>query len=171
MVTKISLWIMGCAFLLVTGFAVAQQNSNTPTPTDVTCSFADGKGLRIDYVHSGKVSKNGPPSGKAWTPDNKPFVLFLDSDVTIGNATVPVGAYSLFVVPNRATWTLVVNKDVNAHDKRDESKDIAKTSMETGELNGGEEVATVYLAHIAPSQCNVRIVYGKTMAWGEIHEK
>ncbi len=166
----LNLWITVCAFLLLAGVAGA-QSSGDPSPTDVTCTFASGKGMRIDYVHAGKASRNGPPLGKPWTPDNKPFVIFLDSDVTIGNATVPVGAYSLFVIPNKTAWTLVVNKDVNAHDKRNEALDIAKTSMQTGELQGGEDVATIYLAHIAPNQCNVRIVYGKTMAWGEIHEK
>lgn len=149
---------------------LAAQQSGSPT-RDVTCTFADGKGMRIQYNPTEKASKSGLPEGKPWSPAEKPFSLFLDTPVTVGGSTVPIGAYSLFVIPGKADWTLVVNKDVGVGKKRKEADDIAKTKMQTGELGQGETNATVYLAHISPTQCNVRIVYGKTMAWGEIHEQ
>lgn len=153
--------------LLTVGMAAAQE-SNT---RDITCVFADGKGIRVQYDHSEKTDKRGLPTGKAWTPAGKPMLLFLDTDITVGGTSIPLGAYGLYVVPGKADWTLVVSKDTAGGAKRDTSKDLAKTSMPTGELSGGESIATIYLAHVSDKECNVRVVYGKTMAWGEIHEK
>ncbi len=127
--------------------------------------------MRVQYDHSEKASKRGLPLGKAWSPAGKPFLLFLDTGITVGSTTVPLGAYRLFVIPGKTDWSLVVNKDVNANAKRDESQDLAHETMQTGELGQAYDFATVYLAHIAPTQCNIRITYGKTMAWGEMHEK
>jgi hypothetical protein len=126
--------------------------------------------MRLQYNGGEKSSSRGLPVGKAWTPNHKPMVLFLDTAITVGGTPVPLGAYTLFVIPGKADWTLVVNSDVNAT-KYDPSKDIAHTTMPTGQLGSPEATATIYLAHIAPTQCNVRVVYGKTMAWGETHEK
>lgn len=148
------------------GSAFAQQSN----PTDVTCTFADGKGMRLQYSGGEKSNTRGLPTGKAWTPNNKPMLLFLDTGITVGGTPVPLGAYSVFVIPGKADWTLVINRDVNST-KHDPSKDIAHTTMPTGELGSAEATASIYLAHIAPTQCNIRVVYGKTMAWGETHEK
>ena len=158
------------AVCILAASAFAQQPSSSKT-SDVTCSFADGKGMRIQYDRSEKPKSRGLPVGKAWSPAGKTLSLFLDTNVSIGNTIVPLGAYSLFVIPGKSDWELVVNKDVSAGATRNASQDLARTVMQTGELQDGEKVATIYLAHIAPTQCNVRIVYGKTMAWGEIHEK
>ena len=150
---------------------LAQGGPASSDLTDVTCIFADGKGMRVQYDHSEKVTKRQPPEGKAWSPAGKPFLLFLDTSISVGNTTLPVGAYRLFAIPAKSSWSLVVNKDVAATANRDESQDIARESMPTGQLEDGKQIATIYLAHTAANQCNIRIVYGKTMAWGEFYEK
>jgi hypothetical protein len=152
--------------LLATGIAIAQQNTQ-----DVVCTFADGKGLRVQYDASDNASKHSLKSQKPWTPAEKPFLLFLDTNIQVGTTTIPLGAYGMYVIPGKSQWTLVITKDVSDGAKPNPSQDVARTTMDTGELQQGEANATIYLAHIAPQQCNVRIVYGKTMAWGEIHEK
>jgi hypothetical protein len=163
------------AFILVAfsfvAIAAAQESSNSSNTRDITCTFADGRGMRVQYDHSEKTDKRGLPVGKAWTPAGKPMLLFLDTAITVGGTPIPLGAYALYVIPGRADWTLVVSTDTSGGAKRDTSKDIAKTNMPTGELSGGENIATIYLAHISDKECNIRVTYGKTMAWGEIHEK
>lgn len=166
----VSVGLCTLVFWILSSSAFAQQPVSSQ-PTDITCTFADGKGLRVQYDRSEKPKSHGLPIGKAWSPAGKPLSLFLDTSVSIGNTALPMGAYSLFVIPGKSDWELVVNKDVGAGATRNASQDLAKTAMQTGELQHGEDVATIFLAHIGPNQCNVRIVYGKTMAWGEIHEK
>lgn len=150
--------------LIFVGTVSAQQSSSNTR--DVTCTFADGKGVRVQYDYSEKT-KRPLPAGKTWTPAGKPLLLFLDTPVEIGKSTIPLGAYDMVVVPGKADWTLKVDKAA----KTSSSQVLAQTTMPTGQLNGGEDTATVYMAHIGPQQCNIRIVYGKTMAWGEMHEK
>ena len=157
--------------LLTVGIAVAQEGSDATTTRDVTCIFADEKGIRLQYDRSEKANKNGLPVGKPWTPAAKPMLLFLDTDIIVGGTNIPLGAYGLYIVPGKTNWTLVISKDTAGGARRDTSKDLAKTTMPTGELSGGDTIASVYLAHVSEKECNVRVVYGKTMAWGEIHEK
>lgn len=165
--------VMALALLavLTVGLAAAQESAGSSNTRDVTCIFADGKGIRVQYDRSEKSDKRGLPTGKAWTPAGKPMLLFLDTDITVGGTPIPLGAYGLYVIPGRTDWTLVVSKDTTGGSKRDTSKDLAKTTMPTGELSGGETVATIFLAHVSDKECNIRVVYGKIMAWGEIHEK
>lgn len=162
---------LGLLVFFLGGAAVAQDTAPSPTLTDVSCTFADGHGVRVQYDRSEKVTKRGLSIGKGWTPAGKPMLLFLDTGVSIGNSSIPLGAYGMYVVPGKTTWTLAVSKDTKVGSKSDPSQDIARESMQTGELDNGEDIATIYLAHVGPKQCNVRIVYGKTMAWGEIHEQ
>ena len=128
--------------------------------------------MRIEYDRSEKAKSQGLADREAVVASREnrcPYFLI----PTFRSAKQPcrLGAYSLFVIPGKSDWELVVNKDVSAGATRNASQDLARTAMQTGQLQDGEKVATIYLAHIAPTQCNVRIVYGKTMAWGEIHEK
>lgn len=160
------------SFLLIaTGLSVAQQSPTASHTQDVICTFADGKGLRIEYDNSQNATQHSLKAHKPWTPADKPFLLFLDTNVQVGSSTVPVGAYGIYIIPGKAQWELVVTKNTGDVANHDPGKNVAQIMMDTGELQQGETNATVYLAHIAPQQCNVRIVYGKTMAWGEIHEK
>ena len=159
-----------CLALLVTGIAKAQGGADSANLREVTCAFGDGTGIRIQYDRSEK-SKNSLPNGKAWTPNGKPMLLFLDTAITVGGTPIPLGAYGLYVIPSRNDWALVVSKDTSGGAKRDTSQDLAKTTMPIGELSGGETTATIFLAHVSDKQCNIRVVYGKTMAEGEMHEK
>jgi hypothetical protein len=163
-----ALIVMAISFINV---ATAQNGSDSSNTRDITCTFADGTGMRVQYDHSEKVNRGGLPNGKAWTPAGKPMLLFLDTAITVGGTPIPLGAYALYIIPSRADWTLVVSSDTMGGAKRDTSKDLAKTNMPTGELSGGENIATIFLAHVSDKECNIRVVYGKTMAWGEIHQK
>jgi hypothetical protein len=95
--------------------------------------------------------------------------LFTTTDVKVGETLVPTGAYSMFVIPEKHQWTLVVNKDVNDK-KYDPQQDLARAPMELGMLDEGQKQVDVVLGHMAPKQCNMRIYYGKTGAWAEFKE-
>ncbi|WP_316632293.1 DUF2911 domain-containing protein [uncultured Flavobacterium sp.] len=51
--------------------------------------------------------------------------------VTIGGTNIPAGSYSLFAIPEKDKWTIIINKDVDMWGAYayDESKNIAKVSV------------------------------------------
>ena len=97
------------------------------------------------------------------------MLLFTQAALTVGNAQIPVGAYSLFLIPGKDRWTLVINKGVGKG-PYDEQEDLLRVPMDVGQLGTPEEFS-LFFAHLAPKQCNLRIYQGKLGAWAEFHEK
>lgn len=146
---------------------VAQQTATNTSTT--SCTFHDGMQLSVRYDN--QVTKNNRlPQGKIWAPGDKPMLLFTQVGLTVGNSQIPPGAYSMYLIPQRGDWTLVVNKDVTDGSKYDEHKDLLRTPMEVGQLSEPQQFSVMF-GHIAPKQCNMRVYSGKTGAWAEFKEK
>lgn len=155
--------------LLLSGLllpAVAQRNA--PGATTV-CTFQDGKEMSIQYDNVATVKTADLSSGKLWTPGQKPMVLFTQTDLTIDNSQIPVGAYSLYLIPGKDHWMLVVNKNVKPGEYNPQ-QDLVRVAMDEGQISQPQPFSMVF-AHMAPKQCNLRIYDGKTGTWAEFHEK
>lgn len=133
------------------------------------CAFADGKQLTVRYKRPSGDRSEELRDGKVWPPSGSMF-LFTPVALGIGNSEIPVGAFSLYVIPGHDDWTLIVNKNVTEGAKYDETQDLLRTPMEIGGLSQPVTEITVYFAHIAPKQCNMRLYYGKIGAWAEFRE-
>jgi hypothetical protein len=89
----------------------------------------------------------------------------------LGNSEIPVGAYSLYVIPEEETWTLVVNKNVTAGSKYDEKQDLARAPMEIGQIDSPAKQPQILFGHTGAKQCNMRLYYETTGAWVEFKEE
>ena len=68
------------------------------------------------------------PHGQLWRAGaNAATRLELSAPATIFGATVPAGAYSVFMIPGPAEWTIVLNRDSSGrgYQGHDESEDVA----------------------------------------------
>ena len=146
--------------------AVAQQAAVDST---ATCTFQDGKQISIQYDRSGSVKKTTLSSGKLWTPGEKPMVLFTQAELTVGNTDIPVGAYSMYLIPGRDHWMLVINKNVKPGEYNPQ-QDLVRAPMDVAQISEPQPFSLVF-AHMAPKQCNIRMYQGKTGTWAELHEK
>ena len=99
------------------------------------------------------------------------MLLFTQSELSIGNSHIPVGAYSMYVIPQKEAWTLVLNKNVTEGSKYEEQQDLLRVEMQVGQLSKPNERFSVFFAHVAPKQCNMRMYYGKVGTWVEFKEK
>ena len=137
-------------------------------PATAVCNFADAKQVSIRYVPS--ITKDAPRIGKLWTPDGHPILLFTETDLHVGNSDVASGAYSIYLVPDKDMWTLILNRNV-ASGAYDERQDLLRARMQTGELSEKNTQFTIYFGRIGPKACDMRVDYGKTRAWVEFAEK
>lgn len=147
---------------------LALSQSTPQVSTD--CIYEDGKQLSIRYnpVASGKL----PGKGQVWAPGGSPMFLFSQADLNLAGTEVPVGAYSLYVIPSENQWTLVVNKNVNAAATYDKSQDIVRMPMQTAKLGSPVDQLQIAFGRMTPTQCNLRIYYGSVGAFGvEMQEK
>jgi hypothetical protein len=162
---------VGLLSLLLFGLAissVAQQTSSAPEPAEAFCGFDDGSTIKVQYS---TAAKNDFHDGKIWEPGGSPLILFTQATLTIGGTEIPSGAYSMYVLPRKQHWTLIVNKNVVAKNKYDEKLDLVRVPMESTTVETPFKRLEVAFAHVAPKECNLRIYYERTGAWAEFHEK
>ena len=95
--------------------------------------------------------------------------LFAETALTLSSSVIPAGAYSLYVIPKKQDWTLVVNRSTG--NKYDEKQDLLRASMQIGQIDNPVQRFQVAIAHIGPKQCNLRLYYEKAGAWAEFREE
>jgi hypothetical protein len=153
---------------ILTSPAWAQQSADPPQAS-TACTFDDGKEISIRY--NPVLKGDELPRGKVWPAEASSMLLFTTTDLTIGGSTIPPGAYSLFVVPGKEQWTMIVNKDVTAGKKYDSNQDVARATMEMGELSQPTKEVKLTFGHMAPKDCNLRFYFGKVGVWTEFMQK
>ena len=151
--------------------SVSQQAVSTGQPAAVSCTFDDGKQMKVQYDNSPGKGEEELHRGKLWEPGGSPMILFTQTAVILGSSVILEGAYSLYFIPEKKNWTLVVNRNVTAGSKYDEKQDLARAPMQIGEIDSPVKQPQVLFAHIAPKQCNMRLYYEKTGAWAEFRER
>ncbi len=151
------------------GLAIpAGAQAPSPGRQESACTFQDGGQVSVHYE---AVAARGehPPEGKAWSPGETPALLFTSTPLDAGGTRIPAGAYSLFFIPNKNEWALVVNKDVRDA-KYDEQQNLARLTMDLGMVEQPGKDVSLAFGHIGPKQCSLRLYYGKTGAWATFRE-
>lgn len=148
-----SLFVVLLLSLFLACAALAQSDTSSAT---ATCNYDQDKQLVVEYQH---VTLNGkkPPFGKVWAPGGKPMTLFTNTPIQLGSRMLPIGAYTLFVIPNSKQWTLILSKSTDTSGAYDEKQDLVRVPMDSGELPNPEMEFGVSFAHIAPDQCSLRL--------------
>lgn len=153
------------SFLFVP-YLAAQSSGNQST---TTCNLEDGRQVYIRYTPvTAKQEKLS--NGKPWAPGGTPMTLFTEAQLALGTSTIPVGAYTVYPIPARGNWTLAVNKNVSPGAAYDEKQDIARTQMETAQVESSTDQLEVAFAHVG-NRCSVRIYIGKTASFADFNAK
>jgi hypothetical protein len=164
--------VLAICVVLLSQFSFAQNSSNQEdTRSTAYCDFDDSQEVSVRYNGAVTSGKDEPRSGKVWMPGGTAMTLFTGSPLTLNNSLIPPGAYSVYVIPNKKEWTLIVNKNINPTAPYDEKQDLARSPMELGEVNSPPGQLQVSFAHTAPRVCSIRLYYGKTGAFVEFSER
>lgn len=166
--TRCSISLLAICLLVPAVFAQA--------PATAVCDFDSSTQLAVQY-QSMTVNTSKPvfgheiPYNKVWTPGGKPMTMFLNHEVTVVGKDIPVGAYTMFVIPAPNKWTLVISRSTDTSGKYDESKDLLRAPMQWGELSSPENAFSIYFAQTAPRQCTMRVDLEKSRAWVDFKKK
>ena len=152
--------------ILLTPWLAAQSGPATST---TTCNLDDGRQVYVRYIavpsKQEKIS-----NGKPMAPGGTPMTLFTEAQLALGTSSIPIGAYTLYPIPARGNWTLVVNKNVTAGAPYDEKQDIARAPMETAQVEQPSEALEVAFAHVG-ARCTLRIYIGKSASFADFTAK
>jgi len=157
--------LMLVMFVLVS--AAFAEDAVSPQTATTYCTYQDGSQVTVRYSDTAPARKGDLPAGKIWSPGDVPMLLFTEVPLKVANTDLPVGAYSMYVIPGKDKWTLIVSKNVSANAPYDEKLDIVRTSMDTGKLTMAMDAPKISFAHISPKVCSLRVDYGKTGAWAD----
>lgn len=168
-----SFFILLALGIMMPGGALLAQESQPSA--SAACNFNDESQVVVQYervsVNLKKPLSNQVPFGKVWAPGGKAMTLFTNTPLQIGSRNLPVGAYTLFVIPNSKQWTLIVSKSTDVSGAYDQQQDLVRVPMDSGELPSPEESLNVSFAHVSPKQCNIRFDLEKYGHFAEIHQQ
>jgi hypothetical protein len=156
---KMRMLMLLAASLALSASAVAQNTQNT------YCEFEDGNEVNIQYS---PVVKEQPRNGRVWGPG---ITLYVQTSLTLGGSSIGLGAYSIFLIPDRKNWTLIVNKNVTAGAAYNSTDDVARAPMEVGELPQAVTTLQLSFGHMGPKKCSLQVYYQKTGAFTDFMEK
>ena len=103
---------------------VSYNNSETGQSAKVMYSRPQLKGRRLSRLI---------PEGKVWrTGANEATLITFSNDVVFGGTPVKAGTYSLFTIPGKSTWTVILNSETKLWGTNglNEEKNVAKVQGE-----------------------------------------
>ena len=167
---------------LVVGFAVtfvailggtggAQQTAADSLTGSAICTFDDGKQVSARYKPVAVGRGEGAPTGQIWAPGGSAMTLFTETGVAVGKTLVPAGAYTMYLLPGKKDWTLIVSRNVTIDGKYDKNQDLVRANMQMGELSKVEGQLNVFFGHTGPKRCEINVDYGKNRAWIDFVQK
>ncbi len=161
--------------LITVLFACGVRAQDDANAMNATCNFDQDHQLAVQYervsVNLKKSLAVQVPFGKPWAPGGKPMTLFTNTPVEIGGRMLPMGAYTMFVIPSPKQWTLIVSKSTDMSGKYNEEDDLVRVPMDSGELPNPESDLSAAFGHIAADQCSFRIDLDKYGHFAVFHEK
>src|SRR5688572_20070107 len=148
------------------GVALAQQSApRMLSPRDTTAQTIGPAHLLVDYGRPSKrrreIFGSLVPYDALWrTGANEATHFRTDRDLTIGTIRVPRGTYTLWTIPARDGWTLIVNRQTGQWGTDyDKTQDLGRTQMKVAPLSEPVEQFTIA---IEPARNGSRVL---AMRW------
>lgn len=164
-----------CIFLFLelglAGVMAAQDQPAAPESATVSCDFADGKQVTVRYNRIPFNKRERLKENKVWMPGGSALILFTGADLKFAGKEIPTGAYTMYLIPSRKTWTLIVSKNEKPESAYDPKQDVARGQLDLGQLSQPTDKLTLYFGQMGAKQCNLRVYYGGTGAFTEFQEQ
>ena len=156
---------MRAFFLLLAVVGMTAVSSGGQDPRTAYCNYEDGNQVSMQY-HA--TVKEEPKNGRVWSPG---ITLYVQVPLKLGNSEIPLGAYTVYLIPGGKSWTLIVNRNVTAGAPYNSAQDVTRASMEVGEIPDPTKELELSFAHMGAKQCSLRVYYQKTGAFTDFLEK
>jgi Protein of unknown function (DUF2911) len=107
--------VVGLAALVALRAAQQDKSKRPSPPASTSCDLGGGNSIKVDYssprAKGRKIFGGIVPYGEVWRAGANEATTFVTStDVMVGGTHVPAGSYTLFAVPNKDKWSLVISK-------------------------------------------------------------
>src|ERR1700759_829062 len=139
------------ALIVSTSPALAQDKpadkaSRPSPPASADCTLGNGGTVHVDYsvpsLKGRKMIGGKLPYGEVWRAGaNEATTFVVSKDVTVGGTAVPAGSYTLFTIPEKDKWTLIISKKTGEWGEPypGAASDFARIPMMAGTLPSPQE--------------------------------
>ncbi len=161
-----------CACLIIAAVVVhAQQDkSKRPSPpATAKCDLAGGKSITVDYSSPRKKGRvifgEVVPYGEVWrTGANEATTFMTTADLMVGGTHVPAGNYTIFTIPNKDKWTLIISKTTGewGTNYSGEKADLARVDMK---VSSGPAMENFTISFDKGAKgCTLKVAWDTTVA-------
>jgi DUF2911 family protein len=174
---KSRLWILVAIMIAVLVAIMAAQGNKPSPPGEATLKFDDGKTVAIQYsrpsMRGREIFGGLVPYDQVWrTGANAATSLKTDVDLNIGGANVPAGSYTLYTLPGKTSWKLIINKQTGQWGTvYSQSQDLARVDMKVGQLPSALEQFTISFDKTGGSAATLKLEWASTIASVDMKEK
>ena len=105
------------------------------------------------------------PYGKAWrTGANAPTKIKIGEDLEIGGQKVKAGEYSLYTVPGKAQWEVVLSSASGSLSAEGYSKDmdVARFNIKPSVMDNNIQTFTIQITDITFTTCKIELTWERT---------
>lgn len=157
------------AFFAFSASAFAQK-LDIPRPSPL-CKVEQKVGLttfNLEYSRPGvkdrKVFDELVPYGKLWRTGANAATVFETSDaIKFAGKDLPAGKYSMFSIPGKKEWTIILNKDHEVYvGDYDKSKDALRVTVPAGKT-GFVETMRIQFEEIKMESAKLELAWEKTL--------
>ncbi len=152
------------------GSAQTDKSKRPSPPAQATFSLAAGQTITVDYssprAKGRKIYGGLVPYGEVWRAGaNEATTFVTTADLMVGGTHVPAGSYTLFTIPNKDKWTLVISKKTGEWGTAypGASEDLARIDMKASTLPSAVDNFTIAFDKAA-SGCTLRMDWETTRA-------
>ena len=152
----------------------AQMGGKASPAAKATCDLGGGKSITVDYssprAKGRKIFGGLVPYGEVWrTGADEATTFVTTADLMVGGTHVPAGNYTIFTVPNKDKWTLIINKKTGEWGipYKYESDELARVDMKVSAAPATVENFIIAFDKAA-SGCTLRMEWENTRATVDI---
>jgi hypothetical protein len=138
------------------------------SPRDSVKAVFAGKTVGVNYgrpsARGRKIIGGVVPYNQIWrTGANEATTLTTEVDLVLGGTTIPRGTYSLYTVPSKTSWLLVVNKEVGQSGLvYHKPLDLARIRLQKTGLKDYVERFTISIERTSPNSGVLKLAWEKT---------
>lgn len=138
------------------------------SPRDSVTLLLGGKKIVVNYgrpsARGRKIVGGLVPYNRVWrTGANEATRFVTEADLEVGGMVIPRGSYTLFTLPSRTQWKMIINKQTGQWGTEyDPRQDFARINIENKQLTAPVEKLTFTLEQRTDSTGRLRIEWEKT---------
>src|SRR5712691_12698997 len=170
---RLAVLAVGCLTLSLPAapvYAQAEKPARPSPAAKATCALADGKTITVDYssprAKGRKIFGGLVPYGEVWRAGaNEATTFVTTTDLMVGGTHVPAGNYTLFVIPDKDKWTLIISKKTGEWGipYPGADSDLARVDMKVSAIPSAVENFTIAFGK-APKGCPLIMEWETTRA-------